>query len=571
MSKLKPSRRGRTHAKVEGWSVLCRALALIILAASALCFQTRTARLDAPEVYAISNAQIVASAGRSIARGNVVIRNGLITEVGEGAKIPADAKVIDGSGLTVYPGIIDAYTHLGLPAPPQPAGPQGAGRQAAAAAAAANPQLAEQRLGDPSTSAADQVKPGGADDARAAGITAALTSPRQGILAGQSALINLAGTDSAKLVVRSPVALTVQFSTGGAFGGTYPASLMGTVAYIRQSFYDAIHYRDEHNRYERTKRGITRPEYDKRLAALQPVLRGDLPVLFVANSDLDIRRALMIADEFKLKLIIEGAMDGYRVAELLKSKNVPVILSLDFPRRPADQSDDQDESLRSLRERAEAPRGAARLAKAGVKFAFTSGTLRPQDFMANVQKAIENGLSKEDALRALTQNAAEILGVGEQLGTIEVGKIANLVVTSGDLTAKDTKIRYVFIDGNEIELKKPEPPPARPAGRAGTPPASVAGDWELDITTPEGQQVKVHMTLKLEEDMITGSMGTPMGTFPIKSGTVTGNQLRLTTTLEMGSDHIDAVIVGTIEGNSMRGTITAGSLGTSEFTGSRPR
>src|SRR3989442_7642944 len=311
---------------------------------------------------------------------------------------------------------MDAYTSLGLAAPAQVQTPTGGGgRQAAIAAAAAGAQPSpEARLGDPSLAAADQVKPGTAlEDARSVGVTSALSSPRQGIFAGQSALINLAGEDASKLVLRSPVALTGQFSAGGGFGGGYPSSLMGTVAYIRQSFYDAIHYRDEVERYNRIKRGVNRPEHDKRLAALRPALKGELPVLFVANTDLDIRRALMIADEFKLKPIIAGALYGYRVADMLKAKNVPVILSVDFPKRAADLPDDEDETLRVLRQRAEAPKGAAKLAQAGGKFAFTSGSLRPQDFIANVQRAVENGLSKDEALRALTINAAEIFGAAD--------------------------------------------------------------------------------------------------------------------------------------------------------------
>src|SRR5207244_707342 len=139
--------------------------------------------------------------------------------------------------------------------PAQPQTPTGGGRQAAIAAAAAGAQPSpEAHLGDPSLAAADQVKPGASfEDSQTVGITSALSSPRQGIFAGQSALINLAGEDAAKLVLRAPVALTVQFSTGGGFGGGYPGSLMGTVAYIRQSFYDAIHYRDEVERYNRVK------------------------------------------------------------------------------------------------------------------------------------------------------------------------------------------------------------------------------------------------------------------------------------------------------------------------------
>ena len=556
-----------------------RTLMMLVLAATAaLIALTRApvARLDSPNVFAIKDARIVVGAGKTIAKGTIVFRNGLITDVGESPKIPGDARVIDGSGMTVYPGLIDGYTSLGLAAPAQPQAPAGGGRQAAIAAAAGAQPSPEARLGDPSISAADQVKPGASfEDPRSVGVTSALSSPRQGIFAGQSALINLAGDDGSKLVLRAPVALTIQFSAGGGFGGGYPGSLMGTVAYIRQSFYDAIHYRDEVERYNRIKRGVGRPDYDKKLAALQPVLKGELPVLFVANSDTDIRRALMIADEFKLKPIIEGALYGYRVAAMLKAKGVPVILSVDFPKRPADLPDDEDESLRSLRQRAEVPGGAAKLAQAGVKFAFTSGSLRPQDFIANVQKAVENGLSKDDALRALTINAAEMFGASDQLGTIEAGKIANLVVASGDLMAKDTKVRHVFIDGNEIELKKPEAPPARGGmgGRPGVatgPAVDPSGSWSLVVQTPQGE-INSQLTIRKDGEQIAGTLGTHMGAFAIKSGRITGNQLRLTATVDMGGESIDAIISGTIEGDSIRGTIVMGSMGSFEFTGTRPR
>ena len=567
----KYSRRSAAHAAVR--------LALVAVVALLVLAQTPVARVDAPGAFAIKDAQIVTGAGKTIAKGTVVFRNGLITAVGEGVKIPADARVIDGAGMTVYPGLIDGYTSLGLAAPAQgPAPGGGGGGGGRQAAAAATPPPPEARLGDPSLAAADQVKPGTSfEDPRSVGVTSALSSPRQGIFAGQSALINLAGDEASKLVLRAPVALTVQFGGGGGFGGGYPGSLMGTVAYIRQSFLDAIRYRDEVDRYNRIKRGVNRPEHDKRLAALQPALKGELPVLFVANSDGDIRRALMIADEFKLKPMIAGAMYGYRVADILKSRGVPVILSLDFPRRSADLPDDEDETLRVLRQRAETPRGAARLAQAGVKFAFSSGSLRPQDFIANVQKAVENGLSKDEALRALTINAAEIFGAADQLGTIEVGKIANLVVATGDLLAKDAKVRHVFIDGDQIELKRPDAAPARggmgggrPGGPAGGAPVDPSGTWSLIIQSPQGD-LNAQLALTKEGDQIGGNLTTPMGTAALKTGRVTGNQIRLTATLEIAGQSIDATISGTIEGDSIRGSIVTGSMGSFEFTGTRPR
>jgi imidazolonepropionase-like amidohydrolase len=575
MTDVKRLRARATGRRAPLSSHIFFSIALALAATLLMLARAPVAHLEAPQVYAIKDAQIVTGTGKTIAKGTIVFRDGLITEVGESVKIPADARVINGTGLTVYPGLIDGYTNIGLAAPAQPQRGAGAAQAAAAAGQQAQP---EQALGDPSISAADQVKPGGTsvEDARAVGITAALTSPRQGIFPGQSAVINLAGDETSKLVVRAPVALTVQFTTSAGFFGVYPNSLMGTVAFIRQSFYDAAHYRDELDRYTRSKRGVNRPEYDKKLAALQPALRGDMPVLFVVTSDGDVRRALRIADEFKLKPILAGALYGYRVADLIKAKNASVILSVDFPRRPAELPEDEDEPLRALEDRAETPKGAARLAQAGVKFAFTSGTLRPQDFIANVQKAVENGLSKNDALRALTASPAEIFGVADQLGTIEVGKIANLVVTNGDLLVRETRVRYVFIDGAEIELKKPETAAQRPGAPGGATvarPGATAdpvGEWELVVRSPQGD-VNSHLSLRREGDRLAGTLTGPNGATPVQNAIVTGNQLRFNTSLQIGTDTMEATITATIEGDSMRGIISLAALGSFEFTGTRPR
>jgi imidazolonepropionase-like amidohydrolase len=576
MAKSQPSHRGALRAaRLQGALLVALVIAATLLIIAA---RPRAAHAVAPSAYAIKDAQIITGTGKTIAKGTVVFRNGLITEVGESVKIPGDARVIDGTGLSVYPGLIDAMSNLGLQTQQTPA--PGQGRQAALAAAAAgqqpNPEAAH---GDPSLTAADQVKANapGIEDARNAGFTAALSSPRQGIFPGQSAVINLAGDNSAQMVVRAPVALTVQFATTGGFFSQYPNSLMGTVAFIRQTFYDAMHYRDELDRYNRVKRGIERPAYDKKLAALQPALRGEMPVMFMANSEGDMRRALLIADEFKLKPIIAGALYGYRMVDVLKGRNVPVILSVDYPRRPVDLPEDEDESLRVLRARAETPKGAAKLAQAGIRFAFTSGTLRPADFIANVQRAVESGLSKNEALRALTVNAAEILGASEQLGSIEVGKIANLVVTSGDLLSKDAKLRYVFIDGNEVELKKPEAPASRaggprPGSAAGGAAAAIdpAGEWSLTINSPHGD-LNSRLSLRREGGQILGTLNLPMGTYEIRDAKLTGNELRFSASIQMQSDTVNAAFVATIEGDSMRGSVAVPALGSFEFNGTRPK
>ena len=237
--------------------------------------------------------------------------------------------------------------------------------------------------------------------AQAGGVTAALTAPGTGILQGQSALITL-GDDPSALVLKASVAQHVGFTP--ARGGAYPNSLLGVFSALRQMLLDAQHYRDEQAAYARSPRGMTRPTLDAALESLQPALARQQPVIFQADSKREIERALDLAKEFNLRPIIAGGSEAYLVADRLKAENVPVLLSANFPRRAAAPAADADpEPLRVLRERAEAPKGAGRLAKAGVRFAFESGGLtNGGEMLTNVQRAVEQGLTSEQAVRALT-------------------------------------------------------------------------------------------------------------------------------------------------------------------------
>src|SRR5215218_4610438 len=267
------------------------------------------------------------------------------------------------------------------------------------------------------------------------------------------------------MIVRSPVAMHVGFTP---LRGSYPGSLMGVFATLRQMMLDAQRYRDSMQIYERNPRGTRRPEMDRSLAALIPVLDGRMPVVMLANSEREINRALDLASEFKLKLIIAGGREADQVAGRLAKQDVPVLLSLNLPRRTTAAMPEADpEPMRVLRERVEAQQTAGKLAKAGVRFAFQSGSLaNMSDLMLNASRVIENGLSSADAVRAFTIWPAEILGVANQLGSIEAGKIANLTVTRGDLFDRNSRVAHVFIDGRPVDLR-----PAtteRPAGGRAT-------------------------------------------------------------------------------------------------------
>src|SRR6185369_6744204 len=275
------------------------------------------------DTYAITNARIVTVSGPIIERGTVVVRNGLIAAAGANVNAPPDARVIDGTGLTVYPGLIDSYTNLALPdaAPsPAPGGGRGGG---GGFFAQTQPQPVSSSNStqppglQPEVMVEDVIRPGGAEieASRNIGITTALTLPRTGIWMGQSALINLAGDTPQQMIVRSPLAMHVSFTP--LRNGGYPGSLLGVFSALRQMMLDAQRYR--------AARGTRRPETDRSLAALVPVIEGQMPVVMLANSEREITRALDLGEEFKLRLIIAGGREADRVAERLVKQKVPVL------------------------------------------------------------------------------------------------------------------------------------------------------------------------------------------------------------------------------------------------------
>jgi imidazolonepropionase-like amidohydrolase len=521
------------------------------------------------DTYAITNARIVTVAGPVIERGTVVIRDGLIAAVGAGLATPADARVIDGTGLTVYPGLIDANTSLGIPEPspaPSPAG--GAGgflaslmRPASPPATAAN---STQPLGlQPETRAEDWIRPGGdsIEAERTAGITTALSAPRTGIWIGQSALINLAGDTPQQMIVRSPVALHVGFTP---LRSGYPSSLIGVFAALRQMLLDAGRYREAQRVYDESPRGLRRPSPDKSLEALLPALDGRLPVVLYADRQREIERALDLADEFKLKAIIAGGLESWKVAARLQKGNVPVLLSLNFPKRTTATIPEADpEPLRVLRERVEAPRTAGKLASAKVRFAFQSGGLTTiSDFVLNAGKTIESGLSKDEALRAFTMRPAEIFGVADRLGSIEVGKIANLTIVRGDLFDRNSRVTHVFIDGRPVDLR-PTTPGAGPATNAAN------GGWSLSVDLGQGK-LAVSLTLQQEGDRLSGSMQGPLGAAEIANGSVSASgDISFTAPVTLEGQTTEANFTGTITADEMKGAVNITGRAPGSFTGKR--
>jgi imidazolonepropionase-like amidohydrolase len=511
-------------------------------------------RAAAPGVFAITGGTLHTGSGPDVENGIVLIRDGLIEAAGANIAIPADATVVDVHGAHVYPGLIDAQTSIGFPSPPaatrRRGGPQPQ-RQAAEVV--------------PETSAAFvamrnvKLTEGDLDAWRATGVLTIVTAPSFGIFNGQSAVLNLGSGLAESRIVKTPAALQISFNPRPAW--TFPDSLMGVIADLRQTMLDAQQYAAAHAIYEKNPAGNRRPEIDESLAALAPVLSREVPVVFEADTELMIRRAQAIAREFNLRMIVSGARQGYRMPDELRA--VPVLVSVKWPVAPAKREEREEQPLRIIRDRQLAPTTPAALAKSGVQFALVSGSGKSGDFIPGIRKAIDNGLSADDALSAVTIAPARIFGVDRQLGSLDRGKIANVVISDKPIFAKEAKVTRVFVDGREVRLPAPET-------RAGQSAASpIDGSWNLTVRMPQGE-IAINATLHSEEGRLTGNYSSEKGSGDIRSGSFDGTAVEFTISArgQQETESGDWVFHGTIKDSNLAGTVST-NLGTFQFSGSK--
>ncbi len=472
---------------------LCATTLLTILTAASWSINAADTDLRPdyhPAAYAIKGATIVASPDRTIENGVVVVRKGVIESVGTVNEIavPADAEVIDGGGLVVYPGFIDLYTNFGS-APASSRSQTGAGRRVPYGEFALPSTPTDNRNGlTPEFLVAESLDlpEAKAAEHRKLGFTDLLAAPAGAIATGQSALVCLSGLPRREVVVKSPVALHInvrppfdpspQPSTDNdpaqsrrrLQGPTvnYPMSTMGAVAHLRQAMLDAEYHHLADSYYE--AQGGPRPALDPALKALYAARTKAVPVWWEANTRDEILRALDLAEEFGTTAVIVGGREAGRAVEELKAKNVPVVLRVDFPDEPKVPSEaeyrkqkpeEKVDPLRVLKHRKEKwderVATAAELARSGVTFAFASdGLSKSETFHTKVREAIKHGLSPEAAVAALTRNAAEIAGLESRLGTIEPGKLGHLVALTGTYGDPKVKTRYVLADGLKFDLEK---------------------------------------------------------------------------------------------------------------------
>jgi imidazolonepropionase-like amidohydrolase len=539
-----------------GISILVLTLATLVLLAAT---PPTNAQGGEPQYFAIRGAKVVPASGPTIEDATVVVARGVIIAVAKDAPIPADAWVIEGKGLTVYPGLLDAFTDVGIPPAPAPA--EGAPRRTGEVARGAEDRPAS----TPWRSAADEASLSDKriETWRSAGFTTVVSSPKTGFFPGQSAVLDLGGERNGDLVVKTSVAVPVTLKPLGGFASGFPDSLMGVLGYEHQVWLDTAWLTKAEAAYEKNPKGIARPRYDRTSAALADALEDHAVVLVPGNSALDIRRALQLSDRWKVDEVIYGGQAGYEIADEIAASKIPVLVDLKWPEAEKDTDPDDAPSLRTLRFRDRAPSTPAAFAKAHVKFAFYSGAITdPKELLKAVKKSIDAGLSPDAALRALTLTPAEIFGVADRLGSVEKGKIANLVVTDGDLFNEKTKIKFVFVDGRRFEIRAPEKPKDPPKG-------DMSGKWKLAYNTPEGPEEATLDVSMASDGALSGTLDSKHGVASIISGYLSVDKFNFLLNINIGESFADVTFTGTFDGTTLKGNISVQGYSI-DFTGTKP-
>ena len=566
------------------------ALALVCvlaLPARAQGISSETPLRPVTQTLALTNARVVVAPGRVLDRATVVVRDGRIEAVGPDVRVPFDARVVEADSFTVYAGFIDAFGTAGVK---KAEGPderyEGDRGDPPRGLAGITPERAARDLYDPADARVKQL--------REAGFGAAHVAPQEGLFSGRGAVVLLREPGryetAPDLVLDAPASTVARLDPAS---GVYPATVMGVLAVMRETVENARRRGASRAAFDEGRGGTARLRFDPVLDGLQPLLDGDGPFVFAVDSWLDGFRALRASGEMGLTPVLAGVPDATPLLAKLREGRTAVFAPLALPdtvkadsaalaiplptTTPGEASFITDRRILSYRDTegevtaltgqrrgavARYERSPAALAEAEVPFAFATFDVKPADVHKNLARMVRAGLSPDDALAALTVTPARLLGVDRDLGTVEAGKLANLVVTVGDLFTDSTEVRHVVVEGVAYEIEAG-------GGVAGADPDAVVqatGTWDYEVATPAGDQ-DGSFTIEGSAGSLTGSITSDGETTPLSSVTVEGNVL----TMSFVSDDVGGTltITGTITDAEFSGTVEVASFGSFPFTATR--
>jgi imidazolonepropionase-like amidohydrolase len=522
------------------------------------------------DTYALEGARVVQAPGQVLESATVIVRDGVIEAVEENAEVPYDARTIEADSLVVYAGFIDGLSHAGVEMPdtedediedPGTPPPDAAGIQ-------------------PDRAVRPFLSPGESDlqSLREAGFTLGHVAPEGQMLPGASAHVFYGGETADDMVLEAGPTLFAQLQT--ADGYVYPATDMAVIAKMRQLYREAERRQQLDAAYERDPTGRPQPPQDPQHSALFPVLDGETPLAFYADEALSLHRILALRRELDFPLVLAGLGEGHELVGTLRQVDAPLFLTLDLPEEPTRTSgsdttvadttstpsryyspdlqtpsyetvaeEEANLELRHAMERQAYLETAATLHDAGLEFGFTTREADPDDIRSNLRTLIEQGLPEQTALAALTTRPAALLGLDNRVGTVEEGKIANLVVTDGPYFGEDTSVRHVFVNGRLYDYSS-----GGDAGEVSGDVSAVLGTWSYTLETPQGE-FSGEITIEGDQSGLGGTFVGPQGDEqPLQSVSFDGMTLSFAVDSPQGGTLSVSV---TVEGETFDGSASA--------------
>lgn len=533
-----------------------RLIRALRVAAFAGCYAVAVAQEALPPVsrtFAFTNATIVTAPGRKLEGSTVVVKDGLITAVGKAVAVPPDAIVVKADSMFIYAGFIDGFSRVGVTKPKEEQ---------------------RERLKDPGNPPPDRAGITPQNDVRHAlnpadksieelrnlGFAVAQVVPYGNFLPGQGAIIALSGKPADQMVLKKSSAL---YSELTGTPNIYPNTVMAVMAKWRDLYRQASLARSHEALYAANRVGLERPLTDRVLETFYPVIGQQQPVLFRGEKVLEIQRVLALKDDLKFSLQLGDVKEAWPIVNKVKASGATVFLSLDLPEEA--KKDDKkktppDAEREALEKRksetiARATAQAAEFQKAGVAFGFATASVKAANIPAHLRRIIAAGLSEDAALAALTTAPAQLLGLSDRLGTIENGKMANLVVSDKPYFNEKAVVRYVMVDGALFRLEKKEA--KKSDGKT-----NAAGTWAYSVESPRGGSGKI--TIKDDgkgnlSGTITQSAAT--GETELKNVELDGKTLTFSFDFTMGPNTMTFQVTATVEADTLEGTMTAGTFG----------
>jgi imidazolonepropionase-like amidohydrolase len=544
-------------------SVICMILGSWMISSSTFAQSDPTGKKRITSSFAITNATVFTEPGKAGVKSTILIQDGVIAGVGNNLSIPKEAKLIAGDSLFVYAGFIDGASNTGITKPKDPERPENF--------VSSDPP--DEIAGiTPSRSAVDQfAMDSKVEELRKGGFTVLQIVPEGGMIAGKAAIMVLGNETSSNLIMEN-TALTVSFKGSR---GMYPGTAAGVMAKFRDVYKNAELTKINSDKYASVP-GVKRPDIDDTFMGMKDVISKSTPVMFSASSELEIRRVLKLQKELGFNLILTDLENYEGVIPEMKAAGVKVLIKAEVPDDKAIKAQKKDATedvkaqyIRVKESFDKAIAQAGKLEAAGIPFSFTTVGVKAGDIGKSLKTMIDGGLSETGALAALTTNPAAMMGMSRELGTIEKGKMANLVLTTDTLFKEDTQIKHVIADGYLFDYETKAKKKATEDGDA-TDAVKIAGNWDYTTESPAGSGGGV-ITIKKDSNEYSGTIsyddpgGSGKLTTPIKDVKLDGSSLSFAFDVNAQGMSIVVEISGTIDGNSMDGTMSIGQFGSFPF------